>query len=264
MESFRSTVLNSTALWERSRGLLEEVRKKFVEFPNVGFCKPCSDSYQQLVPFDQGQAEVDVICNAVVSVHKRASDKVEAKYFDFKQEISDLLNIWEKYNGLQELCKKHFLTACEAINSTMPMFEADIEVMMQLERYIRLLEKAKESSNPSEVYEELLPLVRSDFLVVSERDLVMLEKAIGMDRSTTTSEEAEDEMSAYIVYLKKKLSSLKENRRILAKEYDWLVEQNKSMGDEARRSIDSFESMIADMRLQLERNGIHDPTIGMI
>jgi len=60
----------------------------------------------------------------------------------------------------------------------MMLFGEFVQMMLSLRRYVSVLDKASKSSNPSEVFEELLPLLKCKFFDVAESDLARIENIV--------------------------------------------------------------------------------------
>jgi len=262
IESFRSKVLNPNAQWEKSRTLLQEVRKKCPSFPNIGFCKPASTPYQQLASFDQWQAETDVLENNITKIKERAQIKFNSKKFDYREEINEILAMWEKYKGFQQICKKKLDSACETINMVLQTFQADVKVILNLERLIQILRKAVEASDASVVYPDLLPIVKCEYLLLDDSDMVMLTQAAGEKDELAGGEK--NSMDAYLEDLRKRLNTLCTSCVLLARERDRLNEETQFITDQSIRAGESYNKLISELRAQLEAHKIFDPTAELV
>lgn len=257
LELIRSRTLNPNALHEKSRSLLQEVRKNCPSFPNIGFSKPASKPYQQLNSVFDGASEVSVIVNEMQDIHNAAKQKMAASNLTFGEELDRVKALFEKHKGLEETCKKQLEGACDVINVVMQAFQADVEVMLNLVRLIQVLEKAKNASDPTVVFPELLPLVKCDYLLVSDSDMA---KISGEEKKApVTVKKSKD--GVYVDDIKKQLEALRANCEALKKERDRLLEENKTIVSSAKKKADDYNKKIVKLRSQLKEHGIPDPTV---
>jgi len=258
MENIRSKVLNPTALWEEARTLLQVVRKKCTTFPNVAFCKPASNPYQQLPSIDQLQAETSLISNQVVQLHATITAKIKMNNMVFGDDLKAISASWEAHKGLQHTLRAQLVGACEKMNMVMQSFKADVEVMLNLKRFIQILEKAKQVDDATSLFPELLPLMKCEYLLVDKSEMAMISQAAGIDsiESVVPLAGKQNSRAEYVASLKMQLENLRKSNEEYSREYDRLVEENKRTAEGIEKNVQFYRAQIAAMRSKLEAQNI--------
>jgi len=278
---FRLNVLKTDYLAKKLRDLQEEVCQKFDRFPKVGFCPPNVDSVD-LPNSDNGTSTIDAIRVGLGNVRVSAQSKIScSSAVDLTDEMKQIALLWEQYKGFVAETKKQLVTVCGPMKSVMVSIQKDVEVMTRLTQYINVLQKALKSTDVSVIYGELLPLVKCDYFRVSDDDMKLLENPKGLKQEpppepiapavvpsaaaaataapVPSAAKIEGNLDDYVTFLTEQYDMLELNCAKLRSQYDLFEQQRSTLDASTSKTIGNLDTVIQNLRAQLEAHGIPDP-----